>query len=281
MGEPNETAVKRHGRMMNEEREQAERLRTDQGTRPDMWKGRSGVFAVVDGPEPPVAGVLADLVDANASVIDIGAGGGRITIPLARRVRNLVAVEPSGAMVEELRAGIDATGVENISIVAIDWLTAEVEAADLVFAAHVTYSLRSVEPFLRKLDAKATRVAALVVFDNPAQHVLAPFWNAVYGEERLRLPVRAEVVDVLHELGANPQQIPVDEQPVRPFGTPDDAFASLRSRLFIGEGTVFEQRLRDAIPDLTVEHDGELWPRYVTPNQQSVVWWRPGELSQD
>jgi len=276
---PRETAVQRHDRMMREERDQAERLRSDHGTPPDMWKGRTSTFAVARDEEPAVVTVLAGLVGAEARVIDVGAGGGRITIPLARRVREVVAVEPSGSMREELQAGIKATGITNIRIVPSTWSDADIEPADLVFAAHVTYSLSLVEPFLRKLDAYATRVAALVAFEHPAQHVLAPFWHAVYGEERLRLPVRAEVTDVLRELGAEPQAIPVDEQPVRSLGTVEEAFASLRGRLFIGEGTASEQRLRDAMPALTVERDGELWPREATPNRQTVIWWRPGEMS--
>lgn len=263
---------------MREERDQAERLRSDQGTPPDMWKGRTRTFAVDEGPEPPVVTALAGLVDADARVIDVGAGGGRITIPLARRVREIVAVEPSAGMREELQAGINATGVGNIRIVASAWSDADVEPADLVFAAHVTYGLFRVEPFLRKLDAHATRIAALVSFEEPAQHVLAPFWRAVYGEERLRLPVRAEVIDVLRELGADPREIAVDEQPVRSLGDADEAFVSLRSRLFIGDGTQAEQRLRDAMPMLTIERDGELWPREATPNRQTVIWWRPGEM---
>src|SRR5699024_7431080 len=107
---------------------------------------------------PPVVTALAGLVDDDARVIDIGAGGGRFTIPLARRVRKVVAVEPSAGMRDELQTGIEETGVENVEIVAVDWADADVEPADLVFAAHVTYSLRSVEPFLRKLDARATRI---------------------------------------------------------------------------------------------------------------------------
>ncbi|HWV25292.1 MAG TPA: class I SAM-dependent methyltransferase [Thermomicrobiales bacterium] len=274
-----ETAVQRHDRMMREERDQAERLRTDQGTPPDMWKGRTRTFAVTEGPEPPVVSILAGLVDANARVIDVGAGGGRITIPLARRVREVIAVEPSAGMREELKAGIEEMGIGNIRIVPSSWSDADVDPADMIFAAHVTYGVPRIEPFLRKLDARATRVAALVSFEEPAQHVLAPFWKAVYGEDRLRLPVRAEVVDVLRELGADPQEIPVEVQPVRSFGTPDEAFASLRGRLFIGEGTEAEQRLRDAIPALTVERDGEVWPREAAPNRQSVIWWRPGQMA--
>ena len=272
-----ESAVQRHDRMMREEREQAERLRTDQGGSADIWKGNANRFAV-PASEPPVVGVLAGLVDADARVIDVGAGGGRITIPLSLRVREMVAVEPSAAMRDVLMQGIDQRGIRNLRIIPETWETAEVDPADLVFAAHVTYGIPDIEPFLRKLDAHATKVAALVAFTDPAQHVLAPFWKYVYGEARLRLPCRDELLDVLRELGTSLQVIPVDRQQVSSFGDPETAFELLRRRLFIGQGNPLEDRLRDAIGRLTVERDGELWPVDARPNQQSVIWWRSGTM---
>src|SRR5450631_372650 len=42
--------------------------------------------------------VLRSLTQPADVVVDVGAGAGRFAIPLARRVREVVAVEPSGAM---------------------------------------------------------------------------------------------------------------------------------------------------------------------------------------
>ncbi len=173
-----ESAVERHDRMMREERGQAERLRTDHGGEKDIWKSNATRFAV-PASEPPVVGVLAGLVDASARVIDVGAGAGRITIPLAMRVREVVAVEPSAAMREVFTREIDHHGVTNIQMIPETWENAVVEPAELVFAAHVTYGIPAIEPFLRKLDAAATQVAALVSFTDPPQNVIAPFWRHV------------------------------------------------------------------------------------------------------
>ncbi len=96
---------------------------------------------------------------------------------------------------------------------------------------------------------------------------------------RLRLPCRDELLDVLRELGAHPQVIPVDTQEMSSFGTPEDAYEQLRRRLFIGADSPFEPRLRDAIDQHTVEREGELWPVDARPNQQSVIWWQPGEMT--
>jgi hypothetical protein len=158
------------------------------------------------------------------------------------------------------------------------WEETAVEPADLVYAAHVTYSVASIEPFLRKLDAAATRTAALIAFQKPAQHAVAPFWRHVYGEERLRLPVRDEIVAVLREFGVEPTDIPLDPQAGWAFADRDDAFEQLRRRLYIGAGHPLEGRLWDAIDDLLVERDGELVPAYPAGNRQSLLWWTPGRM---
>ena len=274
MTEPRESAIARHDRMVREERDQAERIRTDRADE-DIWKPHAKRFGPGSEPEHVAVEPLAGLVDPEATVIDVGAGGGRITIPLARRVRGVVAVEPSPAMREVLEAEALREGVDNLRVVPSSWDEAQVEAAELVFAANVTYGIQDIEPFLRKLDRAATRRAALVAFADPPQHQVAPFWRQVYGEERLRLPCRSELLDALRELGAEPRLIDLPPQDPRPFGVPESAYEELRRRLFIGRGSPLEARLQEAISRLTVERDGELWPVEAYPNERSVIWWEP------
>ena len=272
-----ETAVERHDRMWREEREQAERLRSDQRV-PDHWKGNAATFQPIVEEQNPVADALGRWLRADADVIDVGAGGGRIAVPLARQVGKLTAVEPSESMRDVLQQSATAHDVRNIEIVASTWEEAEVAPADLVFAAHVTYSVAGIEPFLRKMDRAATHRVALITFSDPAQHVFAPFWKHVYGEERLRLPVRNELLAVLRELGIEPE---IDTLPPRipvAFGAPEEAFEMVRGRLFIGEGTQAEARLREAMAKLTELRDGELWPVQATPNELSILTWKPGSL---
>ena len=279
MGSGDESAVERHDRMMREEREQAERRRSDGGAEADLWRPLARRFAPGEEGDHATVEALAGLAGPEATVIDVGAGGGRITIPLARRVREVVAVEPSPAMREVMAEAVAREGSRNLRIVPARWEDANVEPADLVFAAHVTYGVRKIAPFLRKLDAKARRYAALVVFADPPQQAVAPFWRFVYGEERRRLPCREEVTAALRELGAEPRRSDLPAQPARPFGSPEEAFEELRRRLFIGRGTPLEERLRQAIAELTIERDGQLWIVDARPNERSLIWWDGGSLA--
>lgn len=271
------SAVDRHNRMVREEMEQAEAVRSDQGSGADFWKPNARRFRPVEE-EDTVVNVLAGLAGPESRVIDVGAGGGRITIPLARRVREVVAVEPSGAMRNVLESEIELRNANNLKIIPERWEDADVEPAELVFASHVTYGIQNIEPFLRKLGGMATRHAAVVIFADPPQHALAPFWLAVYGEARLRLPCRDDVLDVLRELGATPRLIALPPQTPMSLGPPDVAFEELRRRLFIGAGTAQEFRLRGAMSTLTVERDGELWLSERAENERSLISWEPSSM---
>ena len=64
---------------------------------------------------------LLGLARPDETWLDIGAGAGRYALPLARRVRRVVAVDPSGSMLEALREGMAAHGIANIGTVEGRW----------------------------------------------------------------------------------------------------------------------------------------------------------------
>lgn len=274
-----ESAVARHDRMVRAEMLQAERVRSTANVPGDFWETLARNFRVpADPAADPTPDALAALIEPDDGVIDVGAGGGRIAIPLSRRCREVVAVEPSPAMRRVLEEELARHGVQNVRIVAARWEDAAVEPAALVFAAHVSYGVQAIEPFLRKLDRAARRHAALVVMTDPPQSALAPFWRHVHGDERLRLPCRDELLAVLRELGAAPAVIPLGPAPVLPLGSRAEALDFLRFRLVIGPGTAADARLQGAFERLAEERDGVWWPRGAPPNERSLVRWDPGRL---
>lgn len=270
-----ESAVARHDRMVREEMLQGERARSTSDKPADFWYAMSKRFRPpADPAADPTPDALAAMVSPDERIIDVGAGGGRIALPLSRRCRELVAVEPSPSMRSVLAEEIARHRVTNIVVVPATWEEAEVEPAELVFAAHVSYGIPAIEPFIRKLDAKALRWAALVAVADPPQTPIAPFWRAVHGEERLRLPCRDELLDVVRELGAEPEVIPLAPVPPQSFGPREEAIDFLRFRLLIGPGTPADERLLACLDELTEERDGELWPRYAKPNERAIIRWR-------
>jgi 2-polyprenyl-3-methyl-5-hydroxy-6-metoxy-1,4-benzoquinol methylase len=54
---------------------------------------------------------LGELAVPPAHIVDFGAGTGRLSIPLARQGYSVIAVEPSAAMLEQLRAKAEGAGL--------------------------------------------------------------------------------------------------------------------------------------------------------------------------
>ncbi len=92
----------------------AECRRFDRRVKEDNWKRSRGIIGKLD-------------ITPQSRVLDIGAGPGTLAIPLAQTVEHVTVVEPSGTMLQCLRDNIDATGVDNISIVQKKWEDIDLE----------------------------------------------------------------------------------------------------------------------------------------------------------
>ncbi|HZU75931.1 MAG TPA: methyltransferase domain-containing protein [Dehalococcoidia bacterium] len=275
-----ETASQRHDRMVREEREQTEAVasRLPQG---DFWQSYAGRFRPREGGPADTSDLdaLLALVRPEDRVIDVGAGGGRLALPIAARCREVVAVEPSPAMQRVLSDEIARRGAANVRVVPLTWEEAEVEPGELVFTAHVTYGVHDIARFLKKMDAAAARDAVAIVFEHPPQFVFAPFWRAVYGEERLALPCAEELIGALRELGAEPEVSELPPLLPQPLGPRDAAIDELRRRLFAAPGSEADRRLQKALPQLVEERGGELVPRYAAPRRRAFLRWQPGRMA--
>src|SRR5215212_11045569 len=96
-----------------------------------------------------VLAVLLRLARPDDVWVDVGAGGGRYALPLALAVREVVAVEPSPAMVATLVADAAAAGISNVRVVQAHWPIGDAEgargwgasapSADAGLIAHIGY----------------------------------------------------------------------------------------------------------------------------------------------
>ena len=101
---------------------------------------------------------LRQLVTSEQVVLDVGAGGGRLALPLALKAKKVVAVEPSPSMCRVLREASVEFGVQNVQVVESEWLGAEVPLVDVAICCHVLYVIRDIEAFVRKLEKHAKQV---------------------------------------------------------------------------------------------------------------------------
>jgi len=241
----------------------------------DPYVGRVESFRAGARTDRNLVDFLAASIGVDSSVLEVGAGAGRLCLPLARSVREVLAVEPSPTMADVLESDAREAGLDNLRVVRGGWQDSAELHADGVFAAHVVYALVEIEAFILRLQAVAQRWCAIVLFGDPPQSRLFDFWPAVFGEPRLPNPALPQLLDVLWSLGIYPD-VKMLEVPIWPLGQPQRARNGLRRRLHLVPGSAADIRLESAMDELLVDWgEGRLGPRERGPLQLAVVHWTP------
>jgi SAM-dependent methyltransferase len=271
--------VARWRALVEQRHEQGRRL-DRQHRRADAWAGRAQRFSryvAETGRDDPLLHRLLARVDAQTTVLDVGAGPGRHAIPLAKVAEQVTVVEPSAAMREQLAANVAEAGITNLRVVAAEWPDLQatpdaVDPVDLVVCAHVLYPTVEVEPFLRALDAAATRAVYLTLRLGQREGAYLPLFEQVWGEPRALAPTALDLFDVAHQLGfpANFETVPF--QAWREYASFEEAVEQLRADVLNPDNAAAEAKIRAFLAANLRERDGRLGLDHDAP-RAAIVWW--------
>lgn len=159
----------------------------------------------IAAPTGPSLARTAEALDRPGTVLDVGAGAGAASLPLAARITELVAVDTSPQMLAELTA---RAGRLRLPVRAVTgrWpdVAPEVPVADVVVCQHVCYNVPDLAAFALALAGHARR---RVVVELTARHpmwTLNPYWKILHGLDRPDGPTAGDAVAVLREAGLDP-----------------------------------------------------------------------------
>lgn len=269
------TAAEKWAETVRAEHAQADRARSD-APKADFWRGLAHRFVPASRDEAyrdETLKALLRIVKADDTVLDVGAGAGRLAAPLAEQCRHVTAVEPSEAMIERLTEQAEAWGVHNLTVVPKRWEEAAVDPADIVVCAHVVYTVVDIEAFLSRLAAHARREVDIVVFDEPVMANYFQLWRIVHGEERISLPALPQLQAVLGEMGADFEVERLAEWESRPFKDRQSALEESMTRLFVAPGTDTAARTEKAVQESLIEAGEGFRFRWARPHRPSLVRW--------
>jgi SAM-dependent methyltransferase len=135
-------------------------------------------------------------------VLDVGAGGGAASLPLAGVAGRAVAVDESAAMIASFLeaaagAGLEAEGVQG------RWpeVAGRVGPADVVVCHHVLYNVAELAPFAAALTGHARRRVVVELTDRHPLVDMAPLWRRFHGLERPSGPTAGDAAAALAALG--------------------------------------------------------------------------------
>ena len=261
-------------------REQAERLREERGDG-DHYRPLASMFrADPHRTDDEVLEALLAIAQASDTWIDVGAGAGRFSLPLALSVQSVIAVEPSGAMREEFANLQIEHGITNVELRKDRWPSddpALTDIGDVALISHVAYDIEPIDAFLDTLERSARRECVAVLFDRTPSAMFWQVWPAIHGEDQVQLPGGNEFIALLQARGADVETsmiVPRGERPRFVFATLDDAVEWARRRLWLAEDTAKLPTLERSVQALLSEVDGG-WTLPDRPEQMLIRWSRP------
>jgi 2-polyprenyl-3-methyl-5-hydroxy-6-metoxy-1,4-benzoquinol methylase len=220
----------------------------------------------------PLLEFVKDNLAPGDTVIDIGAGSGRWTIPLAAKAGGVSAIEPSPEMSILLRQNIDASGRDNIETIAAKWEEASVQTHDIVVCAHAMYSSPDLADFVRKMERLARKRCYLAMRLLQADSILGELSLAIYG--RRHDSANAIVAyNALFSMGIYANVI-IEEGIYRwENASLEEAFLRAKRHLRLETEMRFDSLIRDTLQRrLVYQTNTYIWPDGM---RSALLWWSP------
>lgn len=182
------------------------------GAEDSPWVLPAEVFArradrTIAEPAGPTYDEAAAALTTPGTVLDVGAGAGAASLPLAGRtaVEMVTAVDTDQDLLARFGERASRLGVP-ARLLHGQWpaLADAAGTADLVVCTHVLYNVPDLAPFVRALTDHARR---RVVVEIAARHPLTslnPLWQHFHGIARPEGPTARDCLAALAELGVRP-----------------------------------------------------------------------------
>ena len=204
------------------------------------------------------------------TVVDIGAGTGGWSIPMARVAREVTAVEPSPSMMAMLRENAAAAGLSNLHLVQARWEEAEVEPQDVALCSHGMYASPDLVGFVRKMERCARR-SCFLVMRVPSHHgVMGELSQLIYGQWH-DSPNFVVAYNALSSVGIYANVLM--EPTVRPWTSQslEEALRQAKRHLGLRNSAAHDDLIRQTLARRLTFIDGRyLWP---DGKRSALVWW--------
>ncbi|NLE09371.1 MAG: class I SAM-dependent methyltransferase [Dehalococcoidales bacterium] len=224
---------------------------------------------VLPRPDPLLDFVLGHL-KKDETVCEIGAGNGRWTLPAARLVQAVTAVEPSKSMLEMLHENITAEKLTNISVIPSRWEDADVPPHDIIICAHAMYETTDFAGFVRKIEACAKTGVYLSLRLPPHDGITGELFRKLYGHP-YDSPNALIAWNALYSMGIYPNILIEKEVHHWEDATLGQAIARAKRHLNAESTSEHDILIRQTLEKrLEQKNSSYVWPDGM---RSALLWW--------
>jgi len=188
----------------------------------------------------------------------------------------VLALEPSPAMLDELREEARLAEIQNIETQAATWQEAEERLGqfDVVLCANVPTILDHPEKAIPRLEAHARRFVFLVLGTdaNSNKFFFRELWPRICGTQYPAKKDYFVTYSALYRMGIRANVMLVEYAFDQPFRTTDEAVLFWKEHMGLDTGAR-DETLRGFLSERLERWGGLLWAR--VSKVSAVIWWRP------
>jgi len=222
-------------------------------------------------PSTVVPYIIAHATEAE-TFLDVGAGCGSLSLPLARAEKTVTALEPAPAMKTLLDEDIKSEGLTNIKTITSPWKAGLCEEHDVILCANVPALLKGSTDFIKEADAAAKKYVFIIESADPEadkfyyKELYPLIFNRKFGPKKDYIATYA----ALHSLGifANVRIVEYDFD--QPFASIGDALEFWKEHMCIVTGE-FDETLKNFLSKKLVKKDGLLVSKIH--KRSAIIWW--------
>jgi len=205
--------------------------------------------------------------------LDVGAGCGTLSIPLARADRNVTAIDPSGPMIALLKQEAAKEGLGGINAIQAAWGEADLVQHDIIICANVPELLKGSTRFLGEANKLARKAVFIVEGANPGadkfyyRELYPLLFNTPYPPRKDYLKTYIS----LHNIGIFANVDIIEYNFDQPFDDLEEAVDFWKEYM----GIVTEEhdhQLRQFLEEQLEKTEEGLIARFS--KKSAVIWWR-------
>lgn len=221
--------------------------------------------------DDPLMQFVLDRLRPDETVLDIGAGIGRWSIPMAMACKKVTALDALPRMLEILRENAAAENITNIETAVGDWATADVVQHDYVLSSHAVYISPDIVGYARKMERSALKACLLVMRVPRHDGVIGELSRAIHGTFH-DSPNFIIGYNALLQAGISGHVVMEEQGRHWHNDTLEDALARAKRHLFLSTEE-HDNRIMDVLKKRLVLREGEYWwPDWM---RSALVWWKP------